>query len=86
MSGLMISGFLPDSGLISLPTIVNIIYYLAIPCSLEPCQNYGICSKLEDESYHCECMQGYTGVDCETGKSREMVVCQNTSVLDYWLI
>ena len=46
------------------------IFVLAIDideCESEPCQNGGTCDD-EVNSYTCECVDGYTGLQCETGK------------------
>jgi hypothetical protein len=40
------------------------------PCSLNPCQNNGICStNLVTGSYNCLCLPGYTGQNCVIRKS-----------------
>ena len=35
-------------------------------CEVELCINGGTCRKL-GSSYICECVDGYTGLDCEIG-------------------
>ena len=35
-------------------------------CEVNVCENGGICKKL-GSSYICECTNGYSGVNCETG-------------------
>ena len=37
-------------------------------CGSSPCQNGGTCTDLVD-GYTCTCSAGYTGSDCETGKT-----------------
>ena len=45
------------------------IYFVDIDeCSNDPCQNEGNCSTLELNTFSCQCMPGYTGEVCETGK------------------
>lgn len=36
-------------------------------CRVKPCQNGGLCYNTGTGSYSCECQDGFTGVDCETG-------------------
>ena len=36
-------------------------------CASDPCNNNGFCEDLRS-GYRCSCEQGYTGVNCETGK------------------
>ena len=36
-------------------------------CTSAPCNNNGSCEDLT-RGYRCTCKQGYTGVNCETGK------------------
>ena len=36
-------------------------------CASAPCNNNGSCEDLT-RGYRCTCEQGYTGVNCETGK------------------
>jgi hypothetical protein len=31
----------------------------------EPCENGGICTKLRDNKYHCDCTLGFTGDNCQ---------------------
>ena len=38
-------------------------------CASNPCQNGGTCTDLLD-SYTCNCIEGYIGLDCETGKEK----------------
>ena len=42
-------------------------------CSSQPCQNNGICEDREN-SYSCDCDLGYTGLDCETGNERALII------------
>ena len=35
-------------------------------CCLDPCQNGATCVG-DMVQYMCQCLQGYTGYDCETG-------------------
>ena len=47
-----------------------IIHYNSIAvyskCEVELCTNGGTCRKL-GSSYNCECVNGYSGLDCEIG-------------------
>ena len=36
-------------------------------CSTNPCLNGGQCSTRLNGNYHCECVPGYTGINCEYG-------------------
>jgi hypothetical protein len=36
------------------------------PCSPNPCQNGGTCSKTGSKKYSCACASGYSGTNCET--------------------
>lgn len=39
------------------------------PCSSEPCQNNGVCQPdLSGYDYSCQCVNGFTGRNCETSK------------------
>ena len=38
-------------------------------CELQPCGNGGTCVNTPG-SYYCNCLPGYTGPDCGTGKLR----------------
>ena len=38
-------------------------------CESNPCENSGTCAEgYAVDSYSCDCADGYTGTDCETGK------------------
>lgn len=36
-------------------------------CSKEPCENNGTCTNLVND-YHCVCVAGFNGTNCENGK------------------
>ena len=36
-------------------------------CQSNPCENNGTCTD-DVNNYQCECIEGYTGVNCETGE------------------
>ena len=38
-------------------------------CSSAPCQNGGSCED-EEDGYTCECADGWTGAECQFGKSK----------------
>ena len=38
-------------------------------CASSPCQNGANCSTSQLDTYSCDCLTGYTGHNCETGKS-----------------
>lgn len=42
------------------------------PCESTPCQNGGTCSSGDNGGYKCDCLEGQTGVNCET---REFWMC-----------
>ena len=37
-------------------------------CGSSPCQNGGRCSDMENR-YHCRCKGGFSGLNCEKGKT-----------------
>ena len=39
------------------------------PCFSEPCENNANCTAITRDQYNCTCEPGYSGVNCETGKS-----------------
>ena len=39
------------------------------PCFSEPCENGANCTAITRDVYNCSCVPGYSGVNCETGKS-----------------
>ena len=41
------------------------------PCGSNPCGNDGECRR-EGDGYVCTCRYGWTGVNCETGMTRNM--------------
>ena len=48
--------------------IVRFYSCLAIdPCDSSPCIN-GECVKIDHINYQCNCHQGFTGANCETGE------------------
>ena len=38
-------------------------------CRLAPCKNGATCSNSGPDAYTCTCIPGYTGLNCENGKS-----------------
>ena len=40
-------------------------------CKSQPCQNNGTC-KDQVNSFNCDCVEGYTGLQCETSKKNEL--------------
>ena len=40
--------------------------YLYVACYSSPCQNGATCENTDDDSYTCDCPDGYTGTNCET--------------------
>lgn len=36
------------------------------PCESDPCENGGTCQSTDGGDYACECLTGWTGVNCET--------------------
>lgn len=45
------------------------------PCDGNPCVN-GACTNIDDDEFECECVEGYTGVTCESGTKR-MISCKH---------
>jgi len=42
-----------------------------LPCiTTQPCQNNGNCTNDSQGDYTCSCLEGYTGINCQTGKQR----------------
>ncbi|XP_078377795.1 uncharacterized protein LOC144660948 [Oculina patagonica] len=42
--------------------------YCVNPCTNNPCQNAGTCTVTGDDSYSCQCAEGYYGNSCEKGR------------------
>jgi hypothetical protein len=39
------------------------------PCTSAPCTNNGTCSRIGyTQDFVCDCLPGYTGLQCQTGK------------------
>lgn len=51
-------------------------------CSTDPCQNDGICIPTTS-GYSCQCASGYTGINCETCKSKIFQYLYRTEILIY---
>nr|XP_058950839.1 fibropellin-1-like [Pocillopora verrucosa] len=45
------------------------------PCTDNPCQNGGVCTVTGDDSYSCECADGYDGQNCEQGSRINLIAC-----------
>ncbi len=43
-------------------------------CQSNPCENGAICNDMIDQ-YNCTCIPGYTGINCETGKTIPTCFC-----------
>lgn len=39
-------------------------------CGSNPCQNQGTCNN--GNTYSCSCIKGYSGINCEIGKSSQI--------------
>ena len=51
-------------------------YLILDVCQSNPCQNNGTCAEVIN-SFTCQCMPGWTGTKCETGKQ---ICCINATV------
>ena len=38
------------------------------PCDSNPCVNHGTCERRNPWHYHCKCMPGYSGTNCENAR------------------
>ena len=55
--------------------ILFIVYFLLLDideCASSPCQNGGTCMD-QVNSYQCQCLPGYTDLQCQTGKRNVLV-------------
>lgn len=34
------------------------------PCSLTPCENFGVCRNISSNKYRCDCLSGFSGQNC----------------------
>lgn len=48
---------------------LDILFSEINSCDAKPCKNSGICKKTGPGLYSCTCAFGYTGSDCELGKT-----------------
>ena len=51
-------------------SILTLSFIAAVPpCSLSPCKNGATCVSSGGTSYTCQCAIGFSGTNCDTGKS-----------------
>ena len=43
-------------------------------CANSPCQNGGTCTVTGDDTYSCECPDGFEGTNCETSKTSKLKI------------
>ena len=48
--------------------VIMVVFVAPGPCESDPCQNGGTCQGTDDGDYVCDCLHGWTGVDCEKRK------------------
>lgn len=55
--------------------IITIILLPEIdPCNPNPCQNRGTCQLLPLNAYHCDCLIGWTGTNCDQGRKSFQII------------
>lgn len=61
---------------------VCIVFYNSVrdPCDNSPCVNGGTCVRQDTENFTCECVVGYGGVNCGTGKGTVNLVMLTTEL------
>ena len=73
---------LPFSDVYNIQLLIKQILYLNFKtcsisdideCGSNPCENGGTCTD-QVNAYTCECVDGYTGTDCDTGTFRELII------------
>lgn len=60
--------------------LIHFIYKVINECDNQICQNDGTCEDLDGLSrWRCNCLPGFTGIHCETGKYEKQKIDQRTT-------
>jgi hypothetical protein len=50
-------------------TLNKHLFLLSDVCHPSPCVNGGSCQTVNDNEYHCQCLPGFYGGNCQLGKA-----------------
>lgn len=59
---------------------IGCIFPATNPCASNPCQNNGVCRRIENDKYYCQCQEKYFGTNCECTECKCNNPCLNNGV------
>ena len=62
-----------EDGKVLLRIYMLLIFSEVDECASEPCFNGGLCVDAVNE-YQCDCLDGYDGINCQTGKWNNLTI------------